>query len=123
MYELVVKGGFAAAHNLRHYRGRCEALHGHNYRVEVYVRAEELGEGGMVLDFGELKALLGEVLATLDHRYLNELPPFREQEPSSENIARFIFEELEGRLPSGVKLYKVTVWESEGAGASYLKAA
>ncbi len=123
MYELVVKGGFAAAHNLRYYRGKCEALHGHNYRVEVYVRAEELGEGGMVLDFGELKALLGEVLATLDHRYLNELPPFKEQEPSSENIARFIFEELEGRLPSGVKLYKVTVWESEGAGASYLKAA
>lgn len=121
MYELVVKGGFAAAHNLRDYHGKCEALHGHNYRVEVFVRAEGLGGGDMAIDFGELKGLLGQVLEVLDHRYLNELSPFRDKEPSAENIARFIFEELERRLPPYVSLHKVTVWESDTAGASYLR--
>jgi len=121
VYELVVKGGFSAAHNLRDYQGRCESLHGHNWKVEIYVRSSTL-KGGMAIDFQVLKGELRAVLEELDHKYLNELPYFKEREPSSENIARYIYEGLRGRLEGqGVNLWKVTVWESEGAGASWVE--
>ena len=124
MYELVVKSHFSAAHNLRDYGGACERLHGHNWHVEVFVRAAALGTGGMVLDFRILKEEIEKVLKTLDHQYLNDLPHFQKEEPSSENIARYIYEALESRLhPHKISLYKVTAWESEKAGASYLGAA
>lgn len=121
MYELVIRSQFAAAHNLRNYEGKCEALHGHNWRVEVFVRADSLREGGMVVDFRILKEEIQRVLQPLDHNYLNDLPYFQKEEPSSENIARYIFEALEERLNFyRLRPYKVTAWESEGAGASYL---
>jgi len=124
MYELVVKSHFSAAHNLRDYGGACERLHGHNWQVEVHVRAANLGTGGMVLDFRILREEIEKVIETLDHRYLNELPYFQKEEPSSENIARYIYEALEARLlPHNISPYKVTAWESEKAGASYLGAA
>jgi 6-pyruvoyltetrahydropterin/6-carboxytetrahydropterin synthase len=123
MYELVINAQFSAAHNLREYEGKCERLHGHNWRVDVFVRADVLGKGGMVLDFRILKETTDKVLATLDHQYLNDLPSFQKEEPSSENIARYIYNALEEALhPYGVKPYKVTAWESEKAGASYLGA-
>jgi 6-pyruvoyltetrahydropterin/6-carboxytetrahydropterin synthase len=123
MYELVINAQFSAAHNLREYEGKCERLHGHNWRVDVFVRADALGKGGMVLDFRILKETTDKVLATLDHQYLNDLPSFQKEEPSSENIARYIYNALEEALhPYGVKPYKVTAWESEKAGASYLGA-
>jgi len=122
VYELVVKGAFSAAHALRNYHGKCEALHGHNFKVEVYVRSEGLGPGGMALDFAVIKRELRAALEGVDHRYLNDLPYFRDKEPSSENLARMIFEEMQRRLEGkGVEVYKVTVWESERAGASYLR--
>jgi len=122
MYELMVNSRFSAAHNLRDCGGKCEGLHGHNWRVEVFVRAESLGKGGMVLDFRILRQEIEKVLEALDHHYLNDLPYFQKEEPSSENIARYIYEALEDRLrPYGQRLHKVTAWESEGAGASYLK--
>jgi len=121
MYELVVTSQFSAAHNLRNYGGKCENLHGHNWRVEVFVRADALGKGGMVLDFSILREETEKVLETLDHQYLNDLPSFQKEEPSSENIARYIYDALEERLrPHGLRTHKVTAWESEGAGASYL---
>ena len=124
MYELVVKSHFSAAHNLRDYGGACERLHGHNWHVEVFVRAAALGTGGMVLDFRILREEIEKVLETLDHQYLNDLPHFQKEEPSSENIARYIYEALESRLhPHKISPYKVTAWESEKAGASYLGAA
>ena len=90
MYSVSVTGTFSSAHNLREYKGKCEALHGHNWRVEVFVRADALGEGGMVLDFRILREETEQVLETLDHHYLNDLPYFQKEEPSSENIARYI---------------------------------
>ena len=121
MYELVINAEFSAAHNLRNYEGKCEALHGHNWRVEVFVRADTLGEGGMVLDFRILREETEQVLESLDHQYLNDLPYFQKEEPSSENIARYIYEALEERLlPHHVKPHKVTAWESERAGASFV---
>ena len=121
MYELVINAEFSAAHNLRNYEGKCEALHGHNWRVEVFVRANTLGEGGMVLDFRILREETEQVLESLDHQYLNDLPYFQKEEPSSENIARYIYEALKERLrPHGINPHKVTAWESARAGASFL---
>jgi len=122
MYELTVSSHFSAAHQLRDYGGKCEELHGHNWRVDVVVRGDALGPGGMVIDFQILKQETEGILDTLDHRYLNDLEYFQKTEPSSENIARYIFEALEGRLSAhDVRLYKVTAWESTRAGASYCK--
>jgi len=121
MFELTVRDEFSAAHQLRGYRGSCENLHGHNWRVEVAVRGEELDETGLLIDFRELKAALREVLSELDHRHLNELPAFREKNPSSENLARYIFERLSEKLSGKpVRVFRVTVCETERSCASFL---
>ena len=120
MYRLTIHTHFAAAHNLRHYQGDCENLHGHNWKIELTVAARELDEAGLGIDFKILKRQSNEVLDLLDHKYLNEIDPFRELSPSSENIARFLFERLGARLNSGnITVEKVTVWESDYACASY----
>lgn len=122
MYELKIEDHFAAAHNLRGYKGACEALHGHNWKVEVLVRADKLDDIGLAIDFKELKDALCWVLDQLDHKYLNDLPEFSIENPSSENIARHIFGKLAERLAgTNVKVHKVTAWESEKACASYLE--
>ncbi|MCL6583614.1 MAG: 6-carboxytetrahydropterin synthase QueD [bacterium] len=122
MYKLMVSASFAAAHQLRGYRGKCEALHGHNWRVQLYVRAGEVNEVGLAIDFKHLKKCLDGILSTLDHTNLNTLPSFEKQNPSSENIARYIFEqackELQG---SPIKVASVRVWESDSAYAEYLE--
>jgi 6-pyruvoyltetrahydropterin/6-carboxytetrahydropterin synthase len=99
MYTVRVEDHFAAAHFLSHYHGKCENLHGHNYRVRVWARGEELDEGGMLVDFGVLKRCLGEVIALLDHTNLNDKPEFN-NDPSAERIARYIYEKLIERLPA-----------------------
>jgi 6-pyruvoyltetrahydropterin/6-carboxytetrahydropterin synthase len=120
MYRLKIVTSFAAAHNLNNYQGECENLHGHNWRVEVNVTARELDKAGLGIDFKILKARTRELLGTLDHKYLNELPPFADQSPSSENIARFLYGELSGILNDGnVKVAMISVWESDVACASY----
>lgn len=122
MYELKIEDSFAAAHNLRGYKGQCEELHGHNWKVEVVVRADRLDATGLAIDFQELKRATDDVLKGLDHTYLNDLPAFRENNPSSENIARYIFEELARHIErEGLWMHRVTAWESERACASYLK--
>ncbi len=119
MYELVLKTHFAAAHNLREYHGNCERLHGHNWHIEVRLRGTKLNKLGMLIDFRDAKRLLKTVTDRLDHGYLNETPPFDRVNPTTENIAKFIFTELAKVLPKGVKPASVTSWESEGCGVTY----
>jgi 6-pyruvoyltetrahydropterin/6-carboxytetrahydropterin synthase len=120
MFELKIVTQFAAAHRLRNFKGKCEQLHGHNWSVEVYVRADRLDETGLVKDFGEIKAVTHEVLNGLDHQYLNELAPFLQDNPSSEHIARYLFNKLEGRLNDDrVRVSRVSVWESDTSCATY----
>lgn len=123
MYELTVISGFSAAHRLRGYEGECEGLHGHNWKVEVTVAVPGLNEVGLAIDFKVLKGELERVLKGLDHSYLNEKPPFDRENPSSEGLARFIFDELSKGLShhrvGELRVKMVRVWESETACASY----
>ncbi len=122
MYELKIEESFAAAHNLRGYKGQCEDLHGHNWKVEVVVRAARLDDIDLAIDFQELKSATREVIQTLDHVYLNDLPPFQERNPSSERISQYIFEEVARRVErEGLWMHRVTSWESDRACASYLR--
>lgn len=122
MFELTVRDEFSAAHQLRGYEGACENLHGHNWKVEAVVRGSRLNEIGILIDFKELKKALKEILSELDHRHLNEHPAFKDRNPSSENLARFIFERLEEKLAGKpVEVFRVTVCETERACASYLR--
>ena len=120
MYKLKIITSFAAAHCLINYQGDCENLHGHNWKVEVVVTAGELDKAGLGIDFKILKRETNLLLKTLDHKYLNELPPFLDTSPSSENLARYIYNELSLKLNNAnVKVETVTVWESDFASASY----
>lgn len=119
MYYLQVEDDFASAHQLREYQGKCENLHGHNWRVMVRVKGEKLDGTGMLMDFGILKKLLTQILDMLDHKFLNETPPFDKVNPTSENIALYLYDELSGHLPEGVSVHDVTVWESEKCAAIY----
>jgi 6-pyruvoyltetrahydropterin/6-carboxytetrahydropterin synthase len=122
MYTLRVETDFAAAHFLSHYHGKCERLHGHNYRVRLWVRGETLNEGGMLADFGVLKKLLREIAGGLDHSNLNEFPVFRD-DPSAERIARYIFEAAAGKFAGEgldpALLYAVDVYETPVSMARY----
>jgi 6-pyruvoyltetrahydropterin/6-carboxytetrahydropterin synthase len=120
MYELKIVTQFAAAHQLREYQGGCENLHGHNWKVEVFVKGEKLGKDGLLIDFQVIKNATREVLEELDHTFLNELAPFLEQNPSSENIARYVFNSLNRRLKNdNVRVSRVSAWESDTACATY----
>ena len=120
MFRLTIHTAFAAAHNLTHYQGDCENLHGHNWKVEVSITTSVLDKAGLGIDFKILKKETNALLKTLDHKYLNEIPPFNELSPSSENIARFLYGELTKIFGSDkVKVDMVTVWESDFAAASY----
>jgi len=123
MYVLTVEERFASAHQLRGYRGKCENLHGHNWRVVVSVQGTELDGIDLLIDFGELKAILRDIVSGLDHCNLNEHHYFSTHNPSSENIARFIAEEFSSRLEAAhggkITLDSVTVWESETSRCTY----
>jgi len=121
MYEVMIQEEFSAAHALRGYRGKCENLHGHNWKVEVYVRGAQLDEIGMLVDFKDLKEATRGVMTYLDHLNLNELKPFdNELNPSSEHLAGFIFHKVAERINSDrVKVYKVRVWETPSTCATY----
>ncbi|WP_020676265.1 6-carboxytetrahydropterin synthase QueD [Geopsychrobacter electrodiphilus] len=122
MYQLKILSNFAAAHNLLHYHGDCENLHGHNWKVEVTVTTRDLDASGLGIDFKSLKKHTNEILDRLDHKYLNDLDFFKDISPSSEHISRYIFEALESSLVvPGVTLKEVTVWESDNACATYTR--
>ena len=122
MYEVEIVTGFCGAHRLREYKGKCERLHGHNYRVHVTARASSPGPGGMVIDFGDLKEAANRVVQRLDHTYLNDVKPFDEIEPSAENIAAFLYREIaQGLKDRGDLLYSVSVYESDTSKATFVR--
>jgi 6-pyruvoyltetrahydropterin/6-carboxytetrahydropterin synthase len=118
MFEVRVKGGFSAAHNLRDYDGDCERLHGHNWLVEVAVTGER-DKDGLVVDFRVLKDIMREKLDKLDHKYLNEIEYFARRNTTTENIAEYLFDELSSALPKGLAVSRVTAWESPDCSVSY----
>jgi 6-pyruvoyltetrahydropterin/6-carboxytetrahydropterin synthase len=121
MFEVMIERNFSSAHQLRGYRGKCENLHGHNYKIEIYARGRELDKTGLLVDFVELKAAADEVVNYLDHRNINELPPFDEElNPSAENLARYILERVASRVGDArAQVYKVRCFETPTSVATY----
>ena len=120
MYRISVEQHFDAAHALRGYKGKCEALHGHRFKVVAKIEASGLNDIGLAYDFVELKARLAEIVERFDHTNLNDIPPFDKINPSSENIASTVYKELKSRLAGEkVSLVAVEVWESPENMVSY----
>jgi 6-pyruvoyltetrahydropterin/6-carboxytetrahydropterin synthase len=124
MFEVTVEETFAAGHSLRGYHGKCEHLHGHNYRVRVTLEGERLDSAGLLVDFSEIKRLLRSLIERWDHRFLNEVPPFDVLNPTAENMARYFYEEMARGLEAGarevpVRLAQVKIWETDTATAAY----
>jgi len=121
MFKLRVEDHFSSAHYLRNYEGLCEKLHGHNWKVELVVEGSRLNNSDILIDFKILKNYLKEVLSELDHRLLNELPYFKDVNPSSERLAEYIFKRIKEKLSNypNVKVKEVTVYETEKASATY----
>jgi len=124
MFEVTIEETFAAGHALRNYKGKCENVHGHNYRCQVSLTGGELNDIGLLVDFVELKKALHSVIDRIDHQWLNEFPPFDKLNPSAENMARYIYEEVEAALPEapGVSIQFVRLWETDTCSATYRKA-
>ena len=120
-FEVMIERNFSSAHQLRGYKGKCENLHGHNYKVEIYARGRELDNIGLLVDFAELKNAADEVVNYLDHRNINELPPFDEElNPSAENLARYFLERMQSRVGDDrVEVYKVRCFETPTSVATY----
>ena len=120
-FEVMIERNFSSAHQLRGYRGKCENLHGHNYKIEIYARGRELNHIGLLVDFVELKQAADELVTYLDHKNLNDLEPFvTEQNPSAENVARFCLEKLAAKLNDNrVQIYKVRCFETPTSVATY----
>ncbi|MDY6892205.1 MAG: 6-carboxytetrahydropterin synthase QueD [Chloroflexota bacterium] len=119
MYQISVRKHFDAAHYLRGYKGKCEEIHGHRFEVVVAIEAEDLNDIGIVFDFSDLKNYLSAIIDRFDHICLNDISPFDSINPSSENIARTIHEELAGQL-SGVTISHIEVWESPESKVTYI---
>jgi 6-pyruvoyltetrahydropterin/6-carboxytetrahydropterin synthase len=122
IYELRVISEFSSAHKLRDYQGKCENLHGHNWKVEVFVEANTIDKTGLVIDFKILKEKINSIISQLDHCYINKIKYFQKHNPTSENIAEYIFKKMTLALKGySLKLKKITVWENEKQSASYLE--
>jgi 6-pyruvoyltetrahydropterin/6-carboxytetrahydropterin synthase len=124
MFEVSVEETFAAGHALRGYRGKCEKVHGHNYRALAVIQGERLDSNGLLVDFVELKQILHVIVERLDHAFLNDLPPFDQLNPSAENMARYFYEQmsegLAGLAPENpVRVAEVKIWETDTATATY----
>ena len=120
MYEISVDYTFAAGHALRDYKGKCENVHGHNYKVRVTVEGEKLNSTGLLIDFVDVRAAIRALAERLDHQFLNDLPPFDKLNPSAENIARYFCDALEPQVrEQGLRVRAVTVWETDATSATY----
>lgn len=121
MFEVAVQETFAAGHALRGYKGKCENVHGHNYRVEITIEGERLDDIGLLVDFAEVKRLIRKVVARLDHQFINDLEPFDILNPSAENLAKYFYDEVSGGLGGGdaMRVEKVKLWETDTTYATY----
>jgi len=120
MFEVSVEETFAAGHALRNYKGKCENVHGHNYRVQVTVEGAELDSIGLLVDFGAIKKAIRGVVERVDHQFLNDLEPFSVANPSAENLARYFYDEiLRGLGTSPAHIREVRIWETDTTSASY----
>jgi 6-pyruvoyltetrahydropterin/6-carboxytetrahydropterin synthase len=121
MFEVSVEKTFSSAHSLRNYRGKCENVHGHNYRVQLTVQGERLADNGLLVDFVEVKRLINIVIEYLDHRFINDLPPFTEINPSAENLAKYFHDEVSKGLHVDVpvRVSEVKIWETDTSMATY----
>ena len=122
MFEVSVEQTFAAGHALRNYKGTCENVHGHNFKIQVTIEGQQLDDTGMLVDFLDVKQSMRDVIARLDHRFLNDVPPFDVKNPSAENIAEYFYEELTSGLvsnPVPVRVREVKVWETDIQSATY----
>ena len=121
MFTVSIEDNFSSAHSLRFYKGKCENLHGHNWKIEVFLTGERLDESGVVMDFGDIKTRLRDIIGRLDHQYLNELGMFQGRQPSSERIAAYVAAELQQAIHHpAVRVSRVSAWESEDACATYI---
>jgi 6-pyruvoyltetrahydropterin/6-carboxytetrahydropterin synthase len=122
MFEITVDETFAAGHALRGYKGKCENVHGHNYKVRVTLAGAELDHIGLLCDFVQVKKVIKDVIAALDHRFLNDFPPFDTVNPSAENIAKYFYEQASKQLSAetnGARIAQVTIWETDTTAATY----
>jgi 6-pyruvoyltetrahydropterin/6-carboxytetrahydropterin synthase len=122
MFEVSVEETFSSGHALRGYKGKCENVHGHNYRVKVTLAGPQLDEIGLLVDFTELKRVLRGIIGLLDHQFLNDLQPFITVNPSAENLAKYFHDEIQRQLtalPVGAGITEVTLWETDTASARY----
>ena len=120
MFELAIKTAFEAAHSIEGYKGKCSELHGHNWKVEIIIEVKELDEYGMGMDFVNIKDLADKAIQTLDHKYLNELPYFKDKNSTAEHIAKYIFDMLKSPFANyNAELKKIAVWETDNYCASY----
>ncbi|MGA3166957.1 MAG: 6-carboxytetrahydropterin synthase QueD [Terriglobia bacterium] len=120
MFEIAVEYTFAAGHALRGYKGKCENVHGHNYKVQVIVGGEQLNSAGLLMDFVDLRGAIKGLVERLDHHFLNDLKPFDDLNPSAENLAKYFFDELDPQVRErGLRLQAVKVWETDTTSATY----
>ena len=120
MFEISVEYTFAAGHALRGYKGKCENVHGHNYKVQVMVGGDQLDSTGLLLDFVELRATIKGLVERLDHRFLNDLEPFDRLNPSAENLAKYFYDELAPKVRErGQQIEAVRIWETDTTSATY----
>jgi 6-pyruvoyltetrahydropterin/6-carboxytetrahydropterin synthase len=122
MFEVSVEETFSSGHALRGYKGKCENVHGHNYRVKVTLAGPQLDSVGLLADFTALKRVLRGIIAVLDHQFLNDLEPFATVNPSAENLAKYFYDEMQRQLtalPAGADITEVTLWETDTASAQY----
>jgi 6-pyruvoyltetrahydropterin/6-carboxytetrahydropterin synthase len=120
MYKIKIITNFSAAHFLREYKGKCENLHGHNWKIEAHVGGKTLDVAGMVMDFSDLKVIVNKIVDTFDHKQINDIDYFKEHNPSSEEIARFIFNRLEDEISKfNCKVLEISVWETDSSCASF----
>ena len=123
MFEVTIEETFAAGHALRNYKGKCENVHGHNYRCEVTVEGEQLDHVGLLVDFVLLKKVVQSVIDRMDHQWLNDFPPFDVLNPSAENIAKFLYDEASKEMremPNAPRIKSITVWETDETSATYI---
>jgi 6-pyruvoyltetrahydropterin/6-carboxytetrahydropterin synthase len=122
MFQVSVEETFSSGHALRGYRGKCENVHGHNYRVRVTLEGPQLDSIGLLVDFTQLKQVMREIIGGLDHQFLNDLEAFRAVNPSAENLAKYFYDEVDRKLtgvPAGARITDTRVWETDTSRAQY----